>query len=159
MGTSHIEEVEDGIEIDELTYFQILSKIENNDPFKKVKTASLSNKMKRRFYSLQKKLTGEPDAVGTKYVDPEEVDGYSLYDVVTPPYDQDTLANLYDQSAIHNSSVNARVMNTVGLGYEFIETTKARRMLEKAASNPDRLSRVRKSIQMKKKNLMRFLKI
>lgn len=153
MGTAHIEESDDGIEIDELTYLQILSKIENSDPFKKVKTASLSPKMKRKFYNLQKKLTGEPDSVGTKYVDPEEVDGYSLYDVVTPPYDQDTLANLYDQSSIHNSSVNARVMNTVGLGYEFIETTKSRRLLEKNASNTERLSRTRKIIQNEKEKL------
>lgn len=153
MSSAHIEETEDGVEIDDVTYFQILSKLENSDPFKKVKTASLSNKMKRRFYNLQKKLTGDPDSVGTKYVDPEEVDGYSLYDVVTPPYDLDTLANLYEQSSIHNASVNARVMNTVGLGYEFIETTKARRLLEKNASSAEKMSRTRKVLQNEKQKL------
>jgi PBSX family phage portal protein len=153
MVATHIQDDQDGIEIDELTYLQILTELEKVDPFKKIKTASLSPKMKRRFYNLQKRLTGEPDAVGTKYVDPEEVDGYSLYDVVTPPYDQDTLANLYDQSAIHNASVNARVMNTVGLGYEFIETTKARRLLEKNQGSPEKLNRTRKIIQNEKQRL------
>lgn len=153
---SHIDEddpFKDGIEIDEVTYDQVLTKLESDDPFKKIKSSNLSPKMKRRFYNLQKKFTGQPDSVGTKYVDPEQIDGYSLYDVVTPPYDQDTLAGLYDQSAIHNASVNARVMNTVGLGYEFIETTKARRILEKSQSSPEKLSRARKLIHNEKQKL------
>jgi hypothetical protein len=41
---------------------------------------------------LLKKYEGV-DGVGTKYIDPEELDGYSLYDVVTPPYDLETLAD------------------------------------------------------------------
>ena len=108
--------------------------------------------MKRKFYTLQKKLTGMGDT-GAKYVDPERLDGYSLYDVVTPPYDLDTLAGLYDQSAIHNSSVNARAMNTVGLGYEFLETTKSKRKLEKAQGSADKISRVRKQIQDERERL------
>jgi PBSX family phage portal protein len=153
MSTTHIEEQEEGIEIDELTYFQVLNKLENNDPFKKVKTSNLSPKMKRKFYNLQKRLTGEPDSVGTKYIDPEQLDGYSLYDVVSPPYDQDTLANLYDQSAIHNAAVNARVMNTVGLGYEFTETIKSKRLLEKNQASPEKMSRTRKVIQNEKQKM------
>jgi PBSX family phage portal protein len=109
--------------------------------------------MKRKFYNLQKKLTGEPDSVGSKYVDPEQLDGYSLYDVVSPPYDQDTLANLYDQSAIHNAAVNARVMNTVGLGYEFPETIKSKRLLEKNQGNAEKLSRTRRLIQNEKQKM------
>lgn len=153
MAATHIDEPEDGIEIDELTYFQVLNKLENSDPFKKVKPSTLSPRMKRKLYNLQKKFTGEPDSVASKYIDPEEIDGYSLYDVVTPPYDQDTLAGLYDQSAIHNAAINARVMNTVGLGYEFQETTKSKRLLEKNQSNPERLSRTRKTIQNEKQRM------
>ena len=63
MSTSFIEDDNEGVEIDELTYFQILSKLENNDPFRKVKTANLSPRMKRRYYNLQKTLTGNPDSV------------------------------------------------------------------------------------------------
>lgn len=152
---SHIEDddiFKDGIEIDEVTYDQIISKLESDDPFKKIKTSNLSTKMKRRYYNLQKKLTGIGDT-GAKYVDPERLDGYSLYDVVTPPYDLDTLAGLYDQSAIHNSSVNARAMNTVGLGYEFVETTKSKRKLEKAQGSPEKMSRTRKQLQDEREKL------
>ena len=41
-------------------------------------------------------------------------------------------------------------MNTVGLGYEFVETTKARRRLEKAFEDEERLARVRKVLQDEK---------
>jgi PBSX family phage portal protein len=143
----------DGIEIDEAEYFQVLSKLENSDPFLKIKTENLSPKMKRRFYALQKKYSGNPDTVGTKYLDPEQLTGYSLYDIVTPPYDHETLAGLYDQSAIHNAAVNARVMNTVGLGFEFVENTKARRKLEKAQGNENRLNRVRQLLHDEKERL------
>ena len=139
------DEVED-LEIDDVNYFQVLSKSESSDPFRKVNFTSLSPKMKRKYYKLNKKYEGI-DGVGTKYIDPEELDGYSLYDIVSPPYDLDNLAGLYDTSAIHNAAINARVMNTVGLGYRFVETTKSKRRLEKAQVSADKLSRVRKQIQ------------
>jgi PBSX family phage portal protein len=44
-------------------------------------------------------------------------------------------------------------MNTVGLGFEFVETIKAKRRLEKAAGEPERLARVRKVIQDEKQKL------
>jgi PBSX family phage portal protein len=137
-------------EIDDLTYFGFDSSPTNDDPFAKVSYSSLSPKMKRKVSKLAKKFEGI-DGVASKYIDPEMLDGYSLYDIVNPPYDLDTLAGLYDSSAIHNASIAARVMNTVGLGFEFVETIKAKRRLEKAAG--ERLARVRKSIQDEKQKL------
>lgn len=139
-------------EIDDLTYFGFDSSTTNDDPFAKVSYSSLSPKMKRKVSKLAKKFEGI-DGVASKYIDPETLDGYSLYDIVNPPYDLDTLAGLYDSSAIHNASIAARVMNTVGLGFEFVETIKAKRRLEKAAGEPERLARVRKSIQDEKQKL------
>ena len=150
---SHIEEEENQeLYLDDISYSQVITKKVSDDPFKKVKYSSLSSRMKRKATRLAKKYEGVDD-VSTKYIDPEELDGYSLYDVVTPPYDLDTLAELYDSSAIHNAAINARVMNTVGLGYSFPETLKSRRRLEKAEGNPDRLARVRKAIQDTRQDL------
>jgi len=150
---SHIEEEENQeVFLDDISYSQVVTKKVTDDPFKKVKYSSLSSRMKRRATRLAKKYEGVDD-VSTKYIDPEELDGYSLYDVVTPPYDLDTLAELYDSSAIHNAAINARVMNTVGLGYSFPETLKSRRRLEKAQGNADRLARVRKAIQDARQDL------
>ena len=150
---SHIEEEENQeVFLDDISYSQVVTKKVTDDPFKKVKYSSLSSRMKRRATRLAKKYEGVDD-VSTKYIDPEELDGYSLYDVVTPPYYLDTLAELYDSSAIHNAAINARVMNTVGLGYSFPETLKSRRRLEKAQGNADRLARVRKAIQDARQDL------
>ena len=145
----HVEEEAASAELDDISYISFSAEAETNDIFKKIEFDALSPKMKRRYSRLQKKHEGA-DGTQSKYIDPERITGYSLYDVVNTPYDLDTLAKLYDQSAIHNASVNARVMNTVGLGYEFVETTKARRRLEKAFEDEERLARVRKVLQDEK---------
>jgi PBSX family phage portal protein len=148
----HVDETQFDSEIEGIEYYQVLAKSDRDDPFSNIKYSSLSQKMKRKATKLSKKLEGI-DGVGTKYVDPEELDGYSLYDVVTPPYDLDTLASLYDSSSIHNAAVNARVMNTVGLGYKFVETIKTKRKMERAHDNSDRMSRVRKQIEDEKQKM------
>jgi PBSX family phage portal protein len=148
----HVEDSSFDSEIEGVEYYQSLSKAERHDPFTKIKYSSLSQKMRRKALKLSKKLEGI-DGVGTKYIDPEELDGYSLYDIVSPPYDLDTLAELYDSSAIHNAAVNARVMNTVGLGYQFVETIKTKRKIERAHDTPERMTRVRKQIEDEKQKM------
>lgn len=133
-------------EIDDLSYISSLSKVDAIDPFSEIKVSSLSPKMKRKAQRLQKRHEGE-DGTKSKYLDPEVVNGYSLWDIVNPPYDLDNLAILYDQSSIHYAAINARVMNTVGLGFEFIETLKSRRRIEKAQDDAAKLERTRKSLQ------------
>ena len=149
---THIEDTEVLGEIDDINYFGFETAVVDDDPFAKVSFNNLSPKMKRKAQRLAKKFEGI-DGVSTKYIDPEMLDGYSLYDIVNPPYDLDNLAGLYDSSAIHNASVAARVMNTVGLGIEFVETLKAKRKIEKASNDPDKLSKVRKIIQDEKERL------
>ena len=139
-------------EIDDISYMGFTTKAEETDPFSFVKISSLSPKMKRKAAKLEKKHEGS-DGTESKYIDPERVSGYSLYDIVSPPYDLDTLAGLYDQSAIHYAAINARVMNTVGLGYEFTETLKARRRIEKAQGNEDKIARLRQSQQDLKESI------
>jgi PBSX family phage portal protein len=139
-------------EIDDISYMGFSTKAEETDPFSFVKISSLSPKMKRKAAKLEKKHEGA-DGTESKYIDPERVSGYSLYDIVSPPYDLDTLAGLYDQSAIHYAAINARVMNTVGLGYEFTETLKARRRIEKAQGNEEKIARLRQSQQDLKESI------
>jgi PBSX family phage portal protein len=133
-------------EIEDISYISTNIKEESVDPFSVIKIDSLSPRMKRKALRLQKRQEGE-DGTKSKYLDPEVINGYSLWDIVNPPYDLDNLARLYDQSAIHYASINARVMNTVGLGYEFTETLKSRRKIEKAQDNPAKLERTRKELQ------------
>jgi PBSX family phage portal protein len=141
-----VEEILLDDELDDITYMGFANKTETTDPFNFVKIENLSPKMKRKAVRLSKKYESE-DGVQSKFVDPEVVNGYSLYDIVTPPYDLDILAGLYDQSAIHYASINARVMNTVGLGYEFVETLKAKRKMEKAHGNDEKMLKIRQGYQ------------
>ena len=142
----HIEQDVNDLELDDISYIGDFAKEETIDPFEMVKISSLSPKMKRKAQRLQKRHEGE-DGTKSKYLDPEVVNGYSLWDIVNPPYDLDNLAKLYDQSAIHCAAINARVMNTVGLGFEFTETLKARRRIEKSQDTPEKLEKVRKNLQ------------
>lgn len=67
--------------------------------------------------------------------------GYGAFDVVEPPYNLDYLAKIYEISPAHKAAVDAKVTNTVGLGYEFLESSlvhekmsdiKGKEQLEKA---------------------------
>lgn len=140
------------IELDDVSYINFDTEKSISDPFLEVKVSSLSPKMKRKANKLNKKYEGI-DGAHSKYVDPLVVSGYSLWDVINPPYDLNTLARLYDQSAIHYAAINARVMNTVGLGYEFTETLKAKRKIEKVQQDRVKLDKTRKSIQDLKEDL------
>lgn len=121
-----------------------------NDPFKQIRRTTLSKKMSSRFYRLKKKWESKDGEVKSKYQDPEAIDGYGLFGVIEPPYNLDYLASLYEESAVHNAAINSRVDSTVGLGYHWEHTTKAKRKLEKAAekdpSNEEALGRARKEI-------------
>lgn len=139
-------------ELDDISYTSFNVEKSNTDPFLNVNISTLSPRMKRRAFRLQKKYEGE-DGTKSKYIDPLVVNGYSLWDIINPPYDLDNLAHLYDQSSIHYAAINARVMNTVGLGYEFTETLKAKRRIEKVQEDKVKLDKVRKNIQDLKEEL------
>lgn len=152
MQKMEVVEEDNSFELDDITYNEFITEKKINDPFLNVKIDTLSPKMKRRAHRLQKKYEGE-DGTSTKYVDPLVVNGYSLWDIINPPYDLDNLAHLYDQSAIHYAAINARVMNTVGLGFEFTETLKAKRKIERAQQEPAKLDRTRRQLQDLKEEL------
>lgn len=61
------------------------------------------------------------DGVETKQINPGEVyrNGYGLFDVITPPYNIYELANFYDTNFANHAAIDAKVANTVGLGYAF----------------------------------------
>ena len=123
MGETSFVEEDQGIEIDDISYTQIESQFTNADPFKKIDISKQSAKMKRRHQRLQKAAAGKPNkGVGeakSRYVDPDAIDGYALYDVIEPPHDLNILADLYETNTTHFASINARVAKTVALGIAF----------------------------------------
>lgn len=77
---------------------------------------------------------------------------YGLFDVITPPYDLYELANYYDTSFANHAAIDAKVENTVGLGYDFIISDKTTMKLE-SSDNADSVSRARKRIERLKVQL------
>jgi PBSX family phage portal protein len=98
---------------------------------------------------MQKAYTGQDDAKSKK-LDPLDLTGYSLFQIVQPPYNVMYLAQLYDISPYHHSAVNAKVANVVGLGYKFEETQKLLDRLEDASEDEKKLDKLRRSISRAK---------
>jgi len=124
---------------------------EETDPFKEPVSKFLSKqskKTKNKFYQIKKQYNTGVDGTKSKYVDPELVDGYGLFDLVEPPYNLDTLASLFDENAIHNACIMARAMNTVGLGYVWEDSAKSKRRQERASrrDSEDSVLRIREEM-------------
>lgn len=123
-----------------------------SDPFSNVNVSKLSGrKIKRKANALTKVYEGE-DGAGAKYEDPF-TNGYQLFEVMEPPYNLDSLAVLYDEHAVHRAVVDARVMNTVGLGNTWEPTLKARRKTERSSSKPATRDRWRITLQKEAEDL------
>jgi PBSX family phage portal protein len=61
------------------------------------------------------------DGATSKEINPGTVyrNGYGMFDVITPPWNLYELANFYDTSFANHAAIDAKVENTVGLGYDF----------------------------------------
>ena len=94
---------------------------------------------------LQKAYTGQDDAKSKK-LDPLDLTGYSLFQIVQPPYNVMYLAQLYDISPYHHAAIDAKVSNTVGLGYKFEETQKLLDKLEDVSTDEQALERLRRKV-------------
>lgn len=127
---------------------QVLEKKNEQDPFSKININNFrkSTPVVKRYEQLRKQYRGIEGAEA-KFIDPEEVYGYTLFDVVEPPYNLSALGQLYDESAVLHAVVDARVMNTVGLGFSWEPTLKAKKQIERGHKSEDAAGRVRSSHQ------------
>ena len=127
---------------------QIIEKKNEQDPFSKVNIGNFRKNAPavKRYETLRKQYRGVEGAEA-KFIDPEQVYGYTLFDVVEPPYNLMALGQLYDESALLHAVVDARVMNTVGLGYGWEPTLKAKKQIERGSKNEDSADRVRTAHQ------------
>ena len=120
------------------------------------KADGLSPNFRRQVNRIQKSFTGVGDAKSKK-LDPLDLTGYSLFQIVQPPYNILYLAQLYDISPYHHSAVNAKAANVVGLGYKFENTWDTTSKIELAMDNPKKLDKLRSKIEGLKEELRSFL--
>ena len=91
--------------------------------------------------------TGKQDAKSKK-LNPGVVyrNAYGIFDIITPPYDVYQLAGYYDTSFANHAAIDAKVENTVGLGYDFVISDKTTLKLEEE-KNKEAVARARKRIE------------
>jgi PBSX family phage portal protein len=130
------------------------------DPFtmpiekaKQIHGISLANR--RKIQRLEKKYTGHGTSE-SKQVESAFFSAYDQWDLVTPPNNLDYLAALYDVSSAHHAAVNAKMVNIVGLGYEFVETPETTEKITDAKSEKT-LSRIRRTVAQTKIDVDKYL--
>lgn len=140
-GQNGIAKGEDPFELDE-------------DGLKKMR--GLSPTFRRKVSRDISKLQDGLDGARTKQQDWYSMLGYSTLGVVTPPYNLDYLAQLYDISAAHKAAVDAKVANIVGLGYDWIESPKTQTAISNL-EDQTKVDKARKKISAAKINLNDWL--
>lgn len=131
------EYVEDSTEVNVVSSndFFTYSSESHSDPFSESvevinKYDGLSPAFKRKNTRLLQKYHQGVSGVRSKKIEDPDVTGYAMFEVVEPPYNMDYLAKIYEVSSPHHAAVDAKVSNTVGLGYDFIETSDTKEKLE-----------------------------
>ncbi len=101
--------------------------------------------------------SGREDAQ-SKAINPGVVyrNAYGLFDVITPPYNLQELANYYDTSFANHAAIDAKVENTVGLGYDFVVSDKTMLKIE-MSEDEEATARARKRIERLKIQLRDWL--
>lgn len=134
------------------------------DPFKKsgdeVKALNgVHPNLKRRVTTELKKYNRSADGnVESKQLTDEEVfTGYDAFGVVEPVYSLETFNAILQISTPHYAAVQAKASNIVGLGYKFVETNSTTRQLEDLAEKPDKLKRVRRTLDIHRDDLTEAL--
>ena len=91
------------------------------------------------------------DGAASKEINPGSVyrNGYGMFDVITPPWNLYELANFYDTSFANHAAIDAKVENTVGLGYDFHVSDRTMMALE-ANDNDSAREKARRRIERMK---------
>lgn len=94
----------------------------------------------------------------SKEINPGTVyrNGYGLFDVITPPWNVYELANYYDTSFANHAAIDAKVENTVGLGYDF-EVSPSTMLRLESNKDTDQVNRARNRIERAKIELHEWL--
>ncbi len=91
----------------------------------------------------------------SKQYEDEGIDLYNAAECAVPPYNLDYLAKLYDASSFHATAVDAKIDNTVGLGYDYIYSHEAQALREKAekSKTSDKLRKLDNKLEETRRDL------
>jgi len=131
------------------------------DPFKKEAgefrtLTGLSATTKKRASRFEKSHQGKGGAESTKQEGLKYMTGYDVLGVVEPPLNLSYLAKLYEASYAHYAAVNAKTANIVGLGFDFIESSKSKEKMDDIESEEEK-TKVAKKLRRWRQNLFDWL--
>lgn len=110
----------------------------------------LNPNFKRRIARINKVWTGQDGAKSKQLIpDMDITSAYGLFDVIVPPYNLDELASFYETNFANHAAVNAKVSNTVGLGYHLEPSMALMERLEEASDDAQRMRAQRKADRAK----------
>ena len=120
--------------------WEALKSLDGLDSNFKRRTSRLSSKMvEPTTQYTTAALAGKSgiDGAQSKEINPGlvYVNGYGMFDVITPPWNLYELANYYDTSFANHAAIDAKVENIVGLGYEFKVSQRTMMRLESSEDN------------------------
>ncbi len=109
-------------------------------------------------YLEDAKAIQQGSGASSKTINPGTVyrNGYGVFDVITPPYNLYELSAYYDTSFANHAAIDAKVSNTVGVGYKF-EMTKATQMKLEAMTSDSARDKAKKRIEALKMQLGSWL--
>ena len=160
-----IEEEDNSVQIttaSDLSRFASVSIEKTTDEFKMQgedlkKIHGLSPAFKRKMTrDLQKRFTGLDGAQTQQNLLAQAITGYALFDLIEPPFNLDYLSKVYEISPYNYAAINAKVANIVGLGYDFVETRKAKETLDEINSDAQ-LERARRKLNRLRQDLDAWL--
>jgi capsid portal protein len=108
-----------------------------------------ANAKRRNTRQIQKFQRGA-DGTESKKNETEVLMGYDITATITPPYNLDYLAKIYEVSSPHFAAITAKASNIVGLGYEFMETRQTKERMYELSDNEDALARFRRKLERAK---------
>jgi PBSX family phage portal protein len=102
-------------------------------------------------YLQEAKAVQRGNKAESKTINPGTVyrNGYGVFDVITPPYNLYELSAYYDTSFANHAAIDAKVSNTVGVGYKF-EITSATQMKMESISSDSARDKAKKRIEQLK---------
>lgn len=122
-----------------------------------LKISGLGTGLRRKLgRDIQKRFVGIDGAETQQNLLQQAITGYALFDLIQPPYNLEYLSRVYEISPYNYAAINAKVYNTVGLGFDFVETRKTKDAID-AIKNDQQLERARRKLNKLKQDLHDWL--
>ena len=102
---------------------------------------------------LQKRFEGIEGSGSKAAHEKDIVTAYDLFDVAHPMYNLEYLQDMYTGDYTNYASINAKVANIVGLGYDFVESPKTLEKEDKIDDDSDKMHEFRAKLARAKREM------